>query len=167
MNYENDLEIDEQGLDVEWLEQPQLMMKYVRIQSKSQREEEKAKEKLEFVDAELDIKIRKNPEKYKIEKITEAAVKSTILMDTQHIEAYEEYLDAKFENNVAKGAVKAFDQRKDALENLVKLHGQSYFAGPKMPRDITKEKTKRDEDKERTNKMNAEMAKRIRRRNQE
>ena len=39
----------------------------------------------------------------------------------------------------AKGAVKAIDTKKTALENLVKLHGQSYFAGPAIPRNLNKE----------------------------
>ena len=30
--------------------------------------------------------------------------------------------------------------RKKSLENLVILHGQQYFAGPKMPRNISEER---------------------------
>ena len=30
-------------------------------------------------------------------------------------------------------------RQKTALENLVKLHGQQYFAGPSVPRDLSKE----------------------------
>jgi len=36
-------------------------------------------------------------------------------------------------------------QRKDALENLVRLHGQQYFAGPKMPRDVQWERQQKIE----------------------
>ena len=46
----------------------------------------------------------------------------------------------KYESDMAKGAVRALESKKDALENLVKLHGQQYFAGPKMPRDISWER---------------------------
>ena len=38
--------------------------------------------------------------------------------------------------------------RKDALENLVRLHGQSYFAGPTAPHDakfIQEARKKKDE----------------------
>ena len=48
------------------------------------------------------------------------------------------------ESNMAKNAVKPFEQRKDMLETLSKLHGQSYFAGPKTPRDLTKERELRE-----------------------
>ena len=44
---------------------------------------------------------------------------------------------------MAQGAVYAFEQRKTSLENLVRLHGQQYFAGPKMPRDLRKEVDRR------------------------
>jgi hypothetical protein len=41
------------------------------------------------------------------------------------------------------------DHRKSALENLVKLHGQQYFAGPMVPRDLTHEwKNKQQQQKE-------------------
>jgi hypothetical protein len=32
------------------------------------------------------------------------------------------------------------EQRKDALENMVRLHGQQYFAGPRIPRNLTEER---------------------------
>ena len=41
----------------------------------------------------------------------------------------------------------AIDQKKSALENLVKLHGQMYFAGPSIPRDLDKEWEKREKEK--------------------
>ena len=50
-----------------------------------------------------------------------------------------EVIDARYEFNTAKGAVRAVDQRKESLENLVRLHGQHYFAGPKIPRDLSSE----------------------------
>jgi hypothetical protein len=45
---------------------------------------------------------------------------------------------------MAQAAVNAFEQRKSALENLVRLFGQSYFAGPKMPRDLHWEKEEKE-----------------------
>jgi hypothetical protein len=35
--------------------------------------------------------------------------------------------------------------RKAALENLVQLHGQNYFAGPKVPRNLSKERDEKEE----------------------
>ena len=50
--------------------------------------------------------------------------------------------------------LKAFEQRKDALENLVRLHGQQYFAGPKIPRDLPSEMEKRTNKNKEVNKKN-------------
>ena len=37
MNYEQDIRIDETSLDVEWLDQPSLMMTYARHSAKSRK----------------------------------------------------------------------------------------------------------------------------------
>ena len=148
MNYEKDIKIDPDSLDIEWLEQASLMLKYTRYQAGLQLDEDEAKENLEFITAELDKEIRTNPEKFGIEKITEGVVRNTILLKDEYKEANKEYLTARFENNVGKGAVRSVDGRKTALENLVKLHGQQYFAGPKVPRDLSwevKERQKRSD----------------------
>lgn len=148
MDYEKDLRIDETALDIEWLNQSSLMMKYTRLQAKLQKEEEEEKERFELTCAELDKDIRENSDRYdlgEVPKITEAVVKGAMLKSEGYKEASTEYIEAKFENNIAKGAVRAVDTRKTALENLVRLHGQQYFAGPKVPRDITEERKMRQE----------------------
>lgn len=143
MNYEDDIRIDEGALDVEWLEQPGLMMKYTRVSAQMRMESDLAKERLDVVRAQIDKEIRENPEKFGIEKITETVVLNTIVVDLRYRQKNKEYLEAKYEAELAMGAVRAFEQRKEALENLVRLHGTQYFAGPKMPRDITEEAQKR------------------------
>lgn len=136
MNYEDDIRIDETALDLEWLDQAKLMMKYVRYAAKARMELDLAKERLDSVKAELDKNIRMNPEKYDLAKVTDAAVSATLLGLDDYTVANQTVIEAKYEADIASGAVRAFEQRKDALENLVKLHGQQYFAGPKLPRDL-------------------------------
>jgi hypothetical protein len=144
MNYEDDIRIDESSLDMECLNQASLMMKYSRLQAKLEKEEDLAKETLELVKADLDKNIRLNPEVYEIEKVTEGAIKSVILSNKRYKTANQRYIDAKYENNVAKGAVKAFEQRKNMLETLSRLHGQQYFAGPKVARDLSDKRVEFD-----------------------
>lgn len=150
MNYEKDVYIDESSLDVEWLNQPRLMMQYGRHASETKLEADKAKERVEVVRAELDRDIRSDPEKYDLSKITETVVQNTITLQDEYQEAYNTYLEAKYEFDMALNAVRAIDQKKAALENLVRLHGQQYFAGPSVPRDLSKEW----EEKERQNVSN-------------
>lgn len=143
MNYDTDLKIDETALDVECLEQPRLMMRYARHQAQCERDMEKAKERLDIKRAELDVEIRKDPEEYGLVKVTEGAIQSVIIKDSEYKKLNDEYFDAVHENRMAKGAVRSIDARKTMLETLVKLHGQQYFAGPQVPRDLTSEATKR------------------------
>lgn len=140
MDYQKDIIIDETSLDVEWLEQPRLMLKYAQHASKMRMELDKTKQDLDICKATCDKEIRSNPEKFEIEKITETAIANAILIHPDYKKDYETYLTAKYECDMAQAAVNAFEQRKSALENLVRLFGQQYFAGPAMPRDIKWEK---------------------------
>lgn len=159
MNYEQDIIIDENSLDIEWLNQPTLFMKYARHGASMRREVDKMKQALDIARADADSKIRNHPEKYKLEKITEAAVSNAILKEDGYKQAYQDYLDAKYESDIAQAAVLAFEQRKSALENIVKLHGQSYFAGPKVPRDLSNERKKKEEErKERDNRVGSKLS---------
>jgi hypothetical protein len=153
MNYEREIEIDESSLDIEWLNQPMLFMKYSQHSAQMRRKVDEAKQNLDVVKAEVDRDIRENPDKYDISKITEGSVSSAILVSANYKKAFKEYLDAKYEADMAQAAVIAFDQRKTALENMVRLHGQQYFAGPKVPRDLTTLRAQRKAENERDQKM--------------
>lgn len=136
MNYEEDIRIDPTALDIEWLGQAEMMIKYTRHAAQARMELDQSKQALDIIRAGLDKDIRELPKQYGLEKVTDKAVESTIITLMEYQESFQEYLDAKYEADMAQGAVQAFQQRKDALQDLVRLHGQSYFAGPSIPRDI-------------------------------
>lgn len=162
-DYEEFMEIDEDSLDVEWLEQPKKMVQMVKIAAKVKINMERAKDNLAQVKAELAKKVRAAPEKYGIEKITIDAVNDVVQTNAKYIEAYEEYLEAVYENDVASGSVKATEQRKSSLENLVKLHGQQYFAGPKVPRNLSEQATLFREKVQRSKEVKSKIGKRLKR----
>ncbi|MCK9457122.1 MAG: hypothetical protein M0R31_07490 [Candidatus Riflebacteria bacterium] len=157
------MDIDEDSLDVEWLEQPKKMVQMVKIAAKVKINMERAKDNLAQVKAELAKKVRAAPEKYGIEKITIDAVNDVVQTNAKYIEAYEEYLEAVYENDVASGSVKATEQRKSSLENLVKLHGQQYFAGPKVPRNLSEQATLFREKVQRSKEVKSKIGKRLKR----
>jgi hypothetical protein len=148
MSYEEDIEIDCDSLDVEWLDQPKLMKEYCRIEAEAARAEDLAKENLDFVRATIERAVRADPAQYGVTAgsrgITEDSIKAAIQVHPQFQAASREHIDAKYEHGVAKGTARAFDQRKSALERLVQLHGQSYFSGPSVPRNLAEERAKRD-----------------------
>lgn len=162
-DYEEFMDIDEDSLDVEWLEQPKKMVQMVKIAAKVKINMERAKDNLAQVKAELAKKVRASPEKYGIEKITIDAVNDVVQTNAKYIEAYEEYLEAVYENDVASGSVKATEQRKSSLENLVKLHGQQYFAGPKVPRNLSEQATLFREKVQRSKEVKSKIGKRLKR----
>lgn len=168
MNYERDMSIDTQALDVEWTEQAELAMRYGRMWADAQDKLERANENVKLIKAELNVKINEDPEHYLGDgvKATVANVEACILQNVDYQAAREAWLDALKESNllsVAKNEISF--TRKAALENLVILHGQSYFAGPNVPRDLKREVEKRKENRKLANeKANAEIKRIVRNR---
>jgi len=145
MDYEKDMQIDETALDVEWLEQPSLMMRYCRFATEARASVDMAKERLDAIKAQLDTNIRKDPAQYGLEKLTETLISNTVILQPDCIHQQEVLNELKMEDAMAQCAVRALEHRKKALENLVVLHGQQYFAGPSVPRDLTKKYSERKE----------------------
>ena len=144
LDYENDITIDPDALDVEWLRQADLMRRYSMHAAETRRLMDEAKERLDFVRSKLDSQIRSNPELYGISKVTESSIQAAIVLSAEYQEASREYIQAKYEYEATNAAVRALDQKRSALENLVKLLGLSYFAGPAVPRDLHAEYEKRN-----------------------
>lgn len=139
LNYEQDLAIDETALDLEWLGQSMLMIKYVEASASARREVDRMKERLSVKRAELAKNIRKNPGDWGIEKVTNDSVNECIITEKSYKDVQDDLIDAQYEYQMASGAVQAVEQRKQALENMSKLLGLQYFAGPKTPRDLPHE----------------------------
>lgn len=131
--------IDKFCLDEEWLRQPKLAFKYIRAYEDALNRLTDAKDELEIVKATIDLRIRVNPKKYKIPKtvkITEAVITNVLVRRKKYREALQVVREIEGKLATLRAAVKAIEHRKAAVENLVKLHGQNYFASPK-PLDET------------------------------
>lgn len=129
LDYERDLHIDKDSLEECLVEQPNLYAKWSNAWAKAVRERDQAKEALNIVKADLDMKIRKSWDLYGFEK------KPTDMAITTWIAAHEDYRAANFilieathAVNVLEAAKWAFQHRKDALDNLVKLFLSNYYA---------------------------------------
>ena len=150
MDFKELITIDKYNLDEEWLNQPLHTYNFAEKLADAQKRMDKAKEKVEIVKAELTLDIAKNPSNYGLTKTTQALIDAVIIKEQSYLDAQEELRELKFEVGVLQSAVKAFDQRKTALENLVKLHNQSYYAEPTVQsseqaenlKDIKKNATK-------------------------
>lgn len=159
MNYEADLRIDAEALDAEWLGQPALFFRYAKALAHAEATYDRAKERADIVEAELDGKVRKAPEAYGLEKITEGAVKNVIILRPEYREAVAERIQRKEDVGVIKAGVEAFNHRKSALENEVRLHGQNYFSGPTVPHNLPEMQKRLEEEGRRQvrNKVNEKL----------
>lgn len=139
LNYEQDVSIDESALDVEWLKQPTLVRLYNQEVAERKRQLAKLNEQLVILRAELTRKINTNPEEYGISKTTVDVVNSTIVIQEEYQDLKNQIIESEYELEIVMGGSRALDHKKTSLENLVKLFGQNYFAGPTSPRNISKE----------------------------
>lgn len=131
-NYREELRIDEHNLDIEWSTQPLLFMKYAEACASAKLELDKKKEKLEIKRATLDNRIREDPGSYtgSDKKPTEAQIANTIVTLAEYKEVSSELNTARHHFELMSAAVRAFEQRKSSLENLVRLYGQQYYSTP-------------------------------------
>ena len=133
-SYKDDVSIDSDALDVEILRQPQLFVQYAERCAKAEYILDKRRDKLELIKAKLDLEIRKSPDNFiedseedntkttkkkETKKLTEAQILSIIVSNEEYREALDKYNSAKYIVKRLVVAVKAFEQKKASLENLV------------------------------------------------
>lgn len=147
MGYKEDLKIDKFSLDEELQNQASLFMQYVQDFAESVFDRDKVKQQLELEYAEIDEKIRKNPDLFGIDKVTETAIRSAILKEETYKEKQNEYFEAVKRANVLGGAKEAFSQRKSMLEHLVKLELAGYFAEPAVSKEVDEKAERKESEK--------------------
>ncbi len=144
-DYERDVRIDETALDVEWLEQASLALKYVRLVVYWNARVCVYQEKVKTIRSQLILAVNENPGGLMGKERPNAGdIEAYYRAHPKYIGAVEELNAALEEQEFAQLAKDEICYtRKKALESLVQLHGQQYFAGPSVPRDLTKEAAKR------------------------
>jgi hypothetical protein len=137
-----DLSINKHRLDDEWLAQPQRMMDVIELAAHEQTRLDRQERELDVVQAEIDARVRANPSHFGLDRVTEAGIKNAVQRSERYAKVYDRWVRLRERVNVLNGAVRAFDQRKKALECLVQLHGQGYFSDPRLPDGRGKEVTR-------------------------
>lgn len=130
-DYDKDLHIDPNYLDAEFLNHAQIFMKYCRESARANKAAKIAEEKVKTTRSELIKQAKESGEKY-----TETTLEAYYRLDPKYVAAKTEWINATFYADLLVNAVFAFQARKSALENLVRLHGQEYFSTPQEPRDL-------------------------------
>jgi hypothetical protein len=139
--FQCDCSIDPEALDIEWLEQPNVFLRYAEGMANARLEMDQAKEAMDVTKAQVDTEIRRGYHTLGVpgrprDRLTETQVANLVIQDPKYRDAVDKYLTAKHYLEIISARVKALEQRKNALENLVKLNGQQYFASPMEPRNL-------------------------------
>lgn len=159
VNYEKDCQIDLNALDLEWSEHSEVETKYIQLVSELRKEKNLLHEEVKTIRSELIREANEDPQTCCDKKKPNGA----------DIEAYyrthKDYKAVKSDLIEAEDAYQVAQDMKDmmhftktkALENMVVLHGQQYFAGPSTPRNLTKEQIKRKKNKKASSKIGKSM----------
>lgn len=135
MDFKSDIYIDRYNLIEELIRQPQKYYDWALAWERAGSEKEFLKSKLDLVKADIEARIRKNPERYDIPegKATESAIKAEVMKHNKVKKTNRKYLKALSHEKKMAEAKAAFRQRKSMLEKIVDLNLQLHFAEPKLP----------------------------------
>lgn len=143
--------IDESQLDKEWLNQPGKMEDHCKLLAEAKERLAIRKAALSVIEAEVEFIIRAKPKKFIKGSTTERTVKAATLLHPRYQKGQRRVIVSQKNVDMIQATVTALDHRKKALENLVTLHGQSYFSTPrvksehnfKFSEEVDREKKKR------------------------
>lgn len=123
--FEENLKINLDELNEDWKGHALKRYKYACEVSHLDKVFKKTGEAIASIKATLITQIKnENP------KATVQQIEAFCVLSEEYIEGKNSQIETEFELNMAKNAVRAFDDRKSALENEVKLWGGNYFSSP-------------------------------------
>jgi len=134
--WEQDKALDPLQLDIEAARQSDVFYKWAKRSAEAKTEVAIAKFEMDIVQARLQLACRSNPKLFGLERVTEAAITAAVTCHEERIASEKAYIAAKRIQYLMAEAVDTLQQKKAMIEALIKLHGQQYFAGPSVPRDI-------------------------------
>ncbi len=145
INFEDDMVLDPDALDVAWTEQAAIFAKYARLSAKAETRVRRLHERVKVVRSEIVLKVSKSPERYlgKGVRCSDPKVEAYYRTDEKYIAAKDDLVRAQHTAELLRLAVSACHQRRAALEGLCGLLQMEYFAGPRMPRNIKEEVAQR------------------------
>ena len=137
MNKDTELvvEIDENNLDKECIRLPVDYHRFAYIAAEAKRDVQEAKAALDVVQAEVSKDIRNDPESYGLEKVTETALQSAVILQAEYQRAQKRLFKCQHKSELCNAAVWALEHKKRSLTLLVDLHGMGYFSDVKMSRE--------------------------------
>lgn len=144
LNFQKDLSINLDDLHTEFKNHAQLRYDYASELSMLEQKVRKAEEKVKVTRSKLTKKIFQEHEEKKLKAPTAAIIESYYRTHKDHKKAKEDLIQSKYDLSMAWNAVKAFDDRKCAIESEIKLYLNNYFSTPRTERSIEGENFKKE-----------------------
>jgi len=136
--FAQDRTIDPNELDIEAIRQADVYYKWAQRAIEARVKTDKLKLRLDVTEASLASQCREKPESFGIARVTESAITAAVKSHDSYVKALLKLIHARERQMLLDRAVDALEQRKRMIEVLVTLHGQQYFAGPSIPKDLIK-----------------------------
>ena len=139
LNFREDVLIDPERLDIEWLRQPELVAHYGEALAEAKDETRRAHQRVKLVRSELILKAKRGMalEECGTKKPSDSVCEAYYRTDPEHVEAVDAFMDAQKEEDALQQAVYAMTGRRSALEHLVRLLISEYFTSPLEAHDIS------------------------------
>lgn len=135
--------IDPYRLDQEWTYHPDRMQKVGEMLAEANDRVDRMKSALDVCRADTELKIRRKPAAYGLDKATDNAVKAALECDEGVVAAVDRLNKAKRRAGLVKALYEARKDCRPALENMVKLYLAGYFGEPKAPAGAGREQALR------------------------
>jgi hypothetical protein len=129
------MEIDKLNLDREWVDHPQFYAAALLRHAEAREALDEAKRTLEEAEAKLATRIRKDPDRFGIEKLTEAALKQIVEADSSMKVLRTDVLEAKSSVDYCQVVCTAMAEKSNALKHLTQLYAAQYFSLAPAPID--------------------------------
>lgn len=136
LNYERDIAINLHNLVQEWLEQPQLVYYYSAELSSAKRTLARIQERKKTVRSKLIKEANANPSILPGGKVSLPLVEAHYRTSPEYTVAADEEIEQQYTVDILDGALTAVKQRKEALQDEVKLWLGKYYAGPQEPLEL-------------------------------
>jgi len=140
LNPENDINVIPEDLDIEWLRQSGLFLKYSKAAADCELAVKNAIENIKIIRSELTLEANS-----KLEKPTIANVEAYYRTHPKHQRAKEDLFAAEYERDIINAAKSAIYMRKSALENFVKLAAMGWTSVPVAPKTFEQLSAKMEE----------------------
>lgn len=144
-DFENEVDIDLDNLHKEWRIHSSVRYKYScevahldKVCKQQRKLIEVNKTKLKEAISKLILSIKEKNPKFTVQQVDATAAGHVNLEEPEKelSDVQDKLINLEYDLNMAKNALQAFDDRKTALENEVKLWTRSYFSSPTEERQI-------------------------------